>query len=116
MFRGQPGQSAAQLVAGELVSFSRHHKIVAFRATQDLLPQMLVATGHAKLNMRFNVVMAIALPMLLYVGAHWGTTGVALAWIIGYPIVTIPLFFRHTLRILDMKAGDYLRAYVLEWS
>ena len=82
-----------------------------FRSIINLLPQMLIATGHAKLNMKLNVLTAIALPVVLYLGARWaGITGVALGWVIGYPLITIPSFFRHTLRILDMRAPDYLRA------
>ena len=81
-----------------------------FRAIFNLFPQMLVATGHARLNMRFNLLMAVWLPTALYAGAHWGTTGVALGWVIGYPLVTIPCFVRATLRILGLRARDYFRA------
>src|SRR5260370_36126741 len=70
---------------------------------------MLVATGHAKLNMRFNLMAAVAVPAVLYFGSRWGMTGVALAWVIGYPLITIPTFFRQTLRILDLRASAYLR-------
>jgi len=81
-----------------------------FRAIFNTLPQMLVATGHAKQNMQFNLFAAVAVPTALYIGSRWGTTGVALAWIVGYPLITIPTFFRHTLRILDLRASAYLRA------
>ena len=82
-----------------------------FRSIINLLPQMLIATGHAKLNMKLNVLTAVALPAALYLGARWaGITGVALGWVIGYPLITIPSFFRHTLRILGLRASDYLRA------
>ena len=81
-----------------------------FRAIFNTLPQMLVATGHAKENMRFNLFAAVAVPTALYIGSRWGTTGVALAWIVGYPLITIPTFFRHTLRILDLRPSAYLRA------
>src|SRR2546427_307190 len=82
-----------------------------FRSIINLLPQMLIATGHAKLNMKLNVLTAAALPAMLYLGARWaGITGVALGWVIGYPLITIPSFFRHTLRILGLRASDYLRA------
>lgn len=80
-----------------------------FRAIFNPLPQMLVATGHARLNMRFNLVAAVVLPALLYLGSRWGVPGVALAWIVGYPLVTVPSFFRSTLRILDLPASSYLR-------
>ena len=80
-----------------------------FRAIFNTLPQMLVATGHAKLNMRFNLMAAVAVPGVLYFGSRWGMTGVALAWVVGYPLITIPTFFRQTLRILDLRASTYLR-------
>ncbi len=80
-----------------------------FRAIFNPLPQMLIATGHAKLNMRFNLVAAVALPTALYIGSRWGVTGVALGWIVGYPLVCIPLFFRRTLQILGIRASEYLR-------
>src|SRR5207302_1303391 len=42
-----------------------------FRSIINLLPQMLIATGHAKLNMKLNVLTAVALPAVLYLGARW---------------------------------------------
>ena len=80
-----------------------------FRAIFNPLPAMLIATGHAKLNMRFNLLAAVALPAALYAGSTWGITGVALAWIVAYPVITIPTFFRQTLRILELRTGEYLR-------
>src|SRR3989442_148876 len=81
-----------------------------FRAIFNTLPQMLVATGHAKENMRFNLFAAVAVPTPLYIGSRWGTTGVALAWIAGYPLIPIPTFSGHTLRILALRPSAYLRA------
>jgi len=80
-----------------------------FRSIFNPLPQMLIATGHARMNMRFNLVAAAAIPSMLYLGSRWGITGIAVAWIVGCPLVIIPLFFRRTLRILDIRAADYLR-------
>src|ERR1041385_9085604 len=80
-----------------------------FRAIFNPLPQMLVATGHAKRNMRFNLVAAVVLPTLLWLGSRWGVPGVALAWIVGYPLVTVPTFFRSTPRILELRPRTYLR-------
>ena len=80
-----------------------------FRSIFNPLPQMLIATGNARTNMRCNLVAAAAIPSLLYLGSRWGITGVAVAWIGGCPLVLIPLFFRRTLRLLDIPAADYLR-------
>src|SRR2546428_824893 len=81
-----------------------------FRAIFNTLPQMLVATGHAKENMRFNLFAAVAVPTAVYIGSRRGATRAGLAWIVGYPLITIPTFFPHTLRILDLRPSAYLRA------
>src|SRR5438477_4017665 len=52
-----------------------------FRSILNLLPSMLIATGRARLNMQFNLLVAASLPLMMYLGARWGTTGVALAWV-----------------------------------
>jgi teichuronic acid exporter len=79
------------------------------RSILNVLPQMLIATGHAKLNAQCNVIMAAGLTVALYIGTHWGLTGVSIAWLVGYPVFAIPTFFRRTLRILDISAREYLR-------
>lgn len=79
------------------------------RSILHLLPQMLIATGHAKLNAQCNVIMAVGLTVALSLGTHWGLTGVSVAWLVGYPLFAIPTFFRRTLRILDISAREYLR-------
>lgn len=81
-----------------------------FRSIATLLPQILVVTGHSRRSMEMNLIAALVLPVVFYVGSRWGTTGVALGWIIGYPIVVIPLFFRSAFRAIALPATEYLHA------
>jgi teichuronic acid exporter len=81
-----------------------------FRAVFNLLPQTLIATGHAKLNAQFNVLMAIGVTAALATGLRWGSTGVAVAWIVAVPLIAAPTFFRSTLRILGVRSTTYLKA------
>jgi hypothetical protein len=48
------------------------------------------------------------MPTAFYIGSHWGTTGIAAAWIIAYPIVIVPLFYR-TLTRINLSFGEYVR-------
>ncbi len=80
------------------------------RSIDTLFPQILLATGHSRQNARFSMIALAVLPLLFYLGSFWGTTGVALAWIVGFPLVVLPTNFRYTLRLLGVSAGDYLRA------
>lgn len=78
-----------------------------FRSITTLFPQVLWATGHSRSAMRFSILAALVLPGLFYIGSRWGTVGVASAWIVGYPIVSIP-YFRQVFRIVDMPVRQYL--------
>ena len=60
--------------------------------------------------MHFTILAALVLPVLFWLGARWqGTAGVALAWIVGFPLVSAPMY-RHAMRTLDVSLGAYLRA------
>ena len=81
-----------------------------FRAISTLLPQILVNTGHARRSMEFSIIAAVVLPLAFVVGSRWGTVGVAIGWVVGYPLVTIPLFYRTAFRIVGLGPGAYLAA------
>ncbi len=82
----------------------------ALRSVTPLLPQIIVSTGHAKRNMEFTMAATLIMPILFYVGARWGTAGVALAWVIGYPTCVLPMFLAQVLRVTGMTLGAYVRA------
>lgn len=81
-----------------------------FRSITTLFPQILFATGNVRPAMMSSLVGAVMLPISFYVGAGWGTTGVAVAWIVAFPLVVIPYDVRWTLRILEVPVRLYLRA------
>jgi PST family polysaccharide transporter len=79
------------------------------RSLATVLSPILVATGHARRNLQFTLLATAVLPPLFYVGTRWGPAGVAAAWIVGFPLVSLPMFL-FTLRLLDASLGAYLRA------
>lgn len=78
-----------------------------FRSITVLFGQVLVATGRAHRNMQFSVLAAVVLPIMFAVGAQWGTSGVALAWVVGFPLVFVPFAMRYTLREIGMSWRMY---------
>jgi PST family polysaccharide transporter len=78
-----------------------------FRSITVLFGQVLVATGRARRNMHFSLIAAVTLPILFAIGAQWGTAGVAFGWIIGFPLVFVPLAMRYTLREVGMSWREY---------
>lgn len=80
-----------------------------FRSLAAVLSPVLVAIGHARRNFHYTLLATLVLPPLFYVGTRWGPAGVAAAWIVGLPIVSIPAY-AYTLRLLDTSAREYVRA------
>jgi PST family polysaccharide transporter len=84
---------------------------VAFRSLNTVLPKILTAIGNTEFVMWTTAVSAIVMPISFLVGSRWGTNGIATAWIIMYPIVTAPLYWK-TFRQIDLRLHDYLTAVI----
>jgi teichuronic acid exporter len=80
-----------------------------FRSLATVLSPILVATGHARRNLHFTLLATAVLPPLFYVSTRWGAAGVAAAWIVGFPLVSLPAY-AFTLRLLDTSLSAYIRA------
>jgi O-antigen/teichoic acid export membrane protein len=80
-----------------------------FRSLATVVSPILVAIGHARRNLHFTLLAIAVLPPLFYVGTRWGPTGVAAAWLVGFPLVSLPAY-AFTLRTLTISAGDYFGA------
>lgn len=81
-----------------------------FRSLMPLLSQVLIATGQSKQNMHATITMAVALPGMFLLGSHWGVGGVAIVWVVGYPLVVSPFFVRYAFAACDMSLGAYARS------
>jgi teichuronic acid exporter len=81
----------------------------AFRSIVALLSKVLTAVGKVRFLMRVELTGLIAMPTAFWIGSHWGIRGIALAWVFAYPVVALPHYWK-TLRTIDMKVSDYMRA------
>ncbi len=77
------------------------------RSLTPLLPPFLIMTGESSFLMWNSVAYAVVMPVSFYVGTYWGLYGVALAWVVAYPLVTIPMY-RRVFKTLKLPARDYL--------
>lgn len=79
------------------------------RSNVVLLSPLLNVIGEERMVM-WNSVLAMAiLPLSFYIGSHWGSVGIAAAWVLVYPLLQIPLFVRIFHRI-KLSLSEYLRA------
>lgn len=72
---------------------------IAVRSISTLLPHILNATGDSRFAMHVKMVSAVVMPLAFFIGSHWGTQGIAAAWVVMYPPITIPLCYRIFRRI-----------------
>jgi PST family polysaccharide transporter len=79
------------------------------RALTNILGPLLNAKRKAHFIMWVNIAAAIYFPIGFFLAARWGTTGVAMAWIILYPFLATPLFWR-AFHEIEMRPAEFLRA------
>jgi O-antigen/teichoic acid export membrane protein len=80
---------------------------VAARSLTTFLPNLLTAIGDTAFVMWTMFGSAIAMPIAFMIGSHWGTTGIAAAWLVAYPIIIAPLYYR-TFQKTGMTANEYV--------
>ena len=81
-----------------------------FRALASLEPVVLLARHETYVDRNMMVLFAIVAPLAFIVGAQWGTRGVAAAWLLFMPIVSLPLQERLVWRHIGVSWGNWLRA------
>jgi teichuronic acid exporter len=81
----------------------------AFRSIVALLPKLLTAVGNPRFVMWNDLAALVILPTSFYVGSRWGIVGIAWGWVVGYPIIAVPLY-RKTFLTIGMKRSEYMRA------
>lgn len=54
-----------------------------------------------------NIVATIVMPIAFLIGSRWGTNGIAMAWIIMYPPLTFPMYYK-TFQRIGMRTREYL--------
>jgi O-antigen/teichoic acid export membrane protein len=76
---------------------------------QILFAPLNNAMGHPEISLRATLVGAIAMPIGFLVGAQYGVMGLAYAWVVGFPLVTIATFALSQ-RHIELRASDLARA------
>jgi len=117
-----PATIGLALVARDLIPFALGHKwdgvivpleilcvYVTLRSIVALLGKLLTAVGNPRFVMWDDLAALVILPTGFYIGSRWGTQGIAWGWVVAYPLVALPLYWK-TLRTIAMPVGDYIKA------
>jgi len=78
------------------------------RTISPIAAQVLAVTGDTAYLMYVSAMGAVILPLGFYIGSHWGTIGIAVAWTIAHPVaVYFPVNVR-VFRRLELGIGRYI--------
>lgn len=80
-----------------------------FMTLQALFGPAVNAAGQPGLYTRISLFGGILLPLCFLVGVHWGITGLASAWLVGYPLL-VALSMAWVLPALHLSLRDFLGA------
>ncbi len=116
-----PATIGLALVARELIPFALGDRwrgtivplevlavYTAFRSIVALLPKVLNSLGNARFTMWNDLRGLVIMPIAFFIGSHWGTGGIAFGWVLAYPLVAIPLYWK-TFTAIGMTTGEYIR-------
>jgi len=81
--------------------------LMAFRSITILPSRVLTAIGETSFVMWASIATAIIMPLGFYFGSRWGTNGIAATWIVVYPPIMVPIFYKCFQRI-EMKSREYV--------
>jgi O-antigen/teichoic acid export membrane protein len=82
-----------------------------YASVRSLVPiiwAILNVVGDSAYAMKSAIAMAVVLPTAFVVGSHWGNAGIAAAWMIGFPIVVIPVTAR-VFRKVELPWSGFFR-------
>ena len=81
--------------------------LAALRSIVSLLAPILNATRRSRFGMYKALVDAFLLAGAFWIGSAWGTRGIALAWLLVYPPLVLPVYWV-AFRAIDMTMREYL--------
>jgi len=83
--------------------------LAALRSITTLFPSILFTSRHSRFVMWNTIIAAVVCPAAFYYGSRWGTAGIAIAWLLLYPMITAPLVWR-TFVTIELPLSVYLQS------
>ena len=81
--------------------------IVPLRMISAISTPALLGVGRPDVGVVNLIIACVIMPAAFFIGAHWGLNGVALAWVVAYPILFLIMRYR-TLPVLGVKLSRHL--------
>jgi PST family polysaccharide transporter len=82
--------------------------VAPLRAVGTLFPQLIPVLNQTRFGVIHGISALAFLVVAFWVGSHWGTTGIATAWVVAYPLMIAPIALR-VCQGIGLRFRDYLR-------
>lgn len=82
---------------------------VAVRCLAEIPPRLLNAIGDSRFTMWVTIASAIVMPISFLIGSRWGASGIAAAWVVAYPPMLVPIYYR-TFKRTETQVREYFSA------
>jgi O-antigen/teichoic acid export membrane protein len=83
--------------------------IGVFKSINSIIAPILISKGRTDLNFKYNLISAILLPVSFLLGVQFGLKGIAIAWIVSYPLLTVYLL-EIGLNEIGLTFGEYMKS------
>src|SRR5207237_10472100 len=80
-----------------------------FRSLSPLIGQVLNHVVETRFVMRVRLLAVVLFPLAFYEASRWGAVGIAMAWVVMHPLVSLPLYWRAFQRI-ELPVRQYVGA------
>ena len=92
---------------GAVVSLQFLALFFGVRAIAMLAPVVMIASGEPQVDRNYSLMFLLIMPPLFVLGSRWGIAGVAVTWLLAYPLLFGPLGQRWVLRRLEISPRDF---------
>lgn len=82
------------------------------RSTVNPVGSLLLGMGRADLSMKWNIALVFVVPPLLWIGSHYGATGLAWALIAAITVVYLPVWYILVRPLCQAGLFDYLSSII----
>ncbi len=93
---------------GAVVSLQFLALFFGVRAIATLAPVVMIASGEPQVDRNYSLTFLLILPPLFLLGSRWGIAGVAVTWLLAYPLLFGALGQRWVLRRLEISLREFL--------
>jgi len=83
----------------------------SLKTITPMLAQILFVTGESRYVLHLSLIAAVVMPTAFLVGSHWGTTGIALGWVLAHPFFSLAAY-RQVFKKIELVPLEYMRSLV----